>query len=566
MILLVFNILGSGDDNNAEVDYDDNYDTDGNLDDGVAWIDDGLQVRLESQTYSEDVVCYDWDYDGTMDKCYGCSSTDLSNCRSDSSVLDGWCNGDTTCYTTGCSTEKTLTNNYVHRHRVDVRYYSDCTGTGSYSWWDVDPEYHTVVNRKRILCYSSGSDNFYIEARYETGPDEYYTVESHDCESYELCDTDHDNVYTTTETYDLVGLYNPCRIVEGSGANNQCDDYEDCYDDAICDGAQTVYTVTCDLDGGDGFHREVDQYSDTCGGSGYNYDSSEDDPDCSDFLTPAYVCDADLDGVFYDSFNILDFCKKGPHQSCSVDSDCWNDNGGYDCIGGSCEKCGDSYCGSGETPSSCPSDCCYNDCRKIPGEGPPSSDTCYSACDNYNGCDFYSSATETACDGEDKDNTVCVDEDTYVTCCEGTPSDCSGNEYCSSGSCLTCSTACDDQCQSSACYGTDPDCDENGDPTLQCGDETDLAILDVIPIQVIPNVNMVKDKSGYVRVIVHNYGPLNATGQVNVTFDGISLTPYNPANASKFILNGMNESFDFNFKPEVAGNNKVISANVTIVN
>ena len=76
---------------------------------------------------------------------------------------------------------------------------------------------------------------------------------------------------------------------------------------------------------------------------------------------------------------------------------------------------------------------------------------------------------------------------------------------------------------------------------------------------------MVKDKSGYVRVIVHNYGPLNATGKVNVTFDGSPLTPYNPANASKFILVNTNESFDFSFKPAVAGNNKVISANVTIV-
>jgi len=77
---------------------------------------------------------------------------------------------------------------------------------------------------------------------------------------------------------------------------------------------------------------------------------------------------------------------------------------------------------------------------------------------------------------------------------------------------------------------------------------------------------MVKGKSGYVRVIVHNYGPLNATGQVNVTFDGSPLTPYDPTNATLFIANGANETFDFSFKPDTAGSSKIISANVTIVN
>ena len=122
----------------------------------------------------------------------------------------------------------------------------------------------------------------------------------------------------------------------------------------------------------------------------------------------------------------------------------------------------------------------------------------------------------------------------------------------------TCDSSLDEQ-EVTTKTGTIPD------PCMS-SNQTDLAILDVIPVQVIPDVNMVKGKSGYVRVIVHNNGPLNATGQVNVTFDGNPLTPYNPANASKFILNGINGTFDFSFKPEVAGNNKVISANVTIVN
>lgn len=121
---------------------------------------------------------------------------------------------------------------------------------------------------------------------------------------------------------------------------------------------------------------------------------------------------------------------------------------------------------------------------------------------------------------------------------------CGAGSDCNSGYC------CSSTCSATSCGG---------------GNQTDLAILDVIPVQVIPDVDMVKGKSGYVRVIVRNYGPLNAVGQVNVTFDGNPLTPYNPANASNFILNGTNGTFDFSFKPNSIGSNKAVIANVTIV-
>ena len=119
----------------------------------------------------------------------------------------------------------------------------------------------------------------------------------------------------------------------------------------------------------------------------------------------------------------------------------------------------------------------------------------------------------------------------------------------------TCDSSLDDQ-EVSTKTGTIPN---------PCAYGTDLAILEVIPIQVIPNVDMVKGKSGYVRVVVHNYGPLNATGQVNVTFDGSPLVPYNPANATLFIANGANETFDFSFTPDSFGSNLAMIANVGII-
>jgi hypothetical protein len=276
-------------------------------------------------------------------------------------------------------------------------------------------------------------------------------------------------------------------------------------------------------------------------------------------------CDENHDqGVSYSRLATpSDPCRTKNGYSCSADSDCLTDH----CVSNVCRPdpyCGDMDCDGGETYSSCPQDCCGSDCTEVIYE--VGSGYCRSACDTYNDCSYYSSSTKTACNGDSVNTYECVDADTRVYCCEGTPVDCSSNEYCTSGSCSTCSTVCDSSCQSSACYGTDPDCDSNGDPTVQCADNADLAILDIIPIQVIPDVDMVKGKSGYVRVIVHNYGPKNATGQVNVTFDGSALPPYNPLNASNFILNGTNSTFDFSFYPDSAGSNIVISANVTIIN
>lgn len=93
---------------------------------------------------------------------------------------------------------------------------------------------------------------------------------------------------------------------------------------------------------------------------------------------------------------------------------------------------------------------------------------------------------------------------------------------------------------------------------------TDLSIVDVIPIQVIPNVDMVKDKTGYILVIVKNNGPNNTTGLVNVTFDSIRLNITTGQNQSLFIPNGTNATFNFTFKPTNAGS-KTLSANVTLL-
>jgi len=76
---------------------------------------------------------------------------------------------------------------------------------------------------------------------------------------------------------------------------------------------------------------------------------------------------------------------------------------------------------------------------------------------------------------------------------------------------------------------------------------TDLEIVDIIPIQVIPDVPMVRGKSGYVRVIARNNGPSEVGpygyGTVRAWFDGHELDAVGSATKSMPLY--QNVSFDF---------------------
>ena len=550
-----------------------------------------------------DFICYDWNDDGTYDNCYYDSDGCGSSCNTEScnyysipnNMNDDWkasCNID---YGSGgcrigedvssriCGTCDGVDTSTEQQTYIDAIVYYDCDNSNSNRHYeDLSNDDFFVVKPKKYDCDDCSGCYSYSTYDYEgdfasSGETWADIKQDISCSTNKKCSEyfDDDLVYTATGS-----INNPCKW----------DDGQSCSIDSDCASNECVHSVC----------RPTDPYcTDGYCDAGETYSSCEEDCCDADCTDSGVICRSVCDG-----YNGCSFYNSATKSVCNgqtyVDTVCVDSNtyvdccegtatdcsSGYYCSSGSCSYCtdlcdnicyssacygadpdcdssgnptltccGDDECNGGETVASCPYDCCENDCTATYDS------TCHSECDGLEGggCSLTS-----GCNGYSL-GPYCVDSDTRRTCCEGSTVDCAGNEYCSSGSCLTCSTSCDDQCQSSACYGTDPDCDANGNPTLECGDETDLAILGIIPIQVIPNVDMVKDKSGYVRVIVHNYGPLNATGKVNVTFDGSPLTPYNPANASKFILVNTNESFDFSFKPAVAGNNKVISANVTIV-
>ncbi|MBN2067106.1 MAG: hypothetical protein JW744_01420 [Candidatus Diapherotrites archaeon] len=120
-------------------------------------------------------------------------------------------------------------------------------------------------------------------------------------------------------------------------------------------------------------------------------------------------------------------------------------------------------CNPGEAYSDCPNDCCDADCSA-------NADTiCHSTCSGYGGCSNFVAG----CDGLATTTRICLNSQTWVQCCSSSPVACSANEYCVSGSCSGCSTACDNVCQSTACFGIDPDCDAAGNATGTCCGDAD---------------------------------------------------------------------------------------------
>ncbi len=123
-------------------------------------------------------------------------------------------------------------------------------------------------------------------------------------------------------------------------------------------------------------------------------------------------------------------------------------------------------CNPGETYQNCPQDCCSAQCTACTNPNCTATDgVCRSECFvPGTQCSVFRSA----CSGLAWGSTVCYDAASTVACCSGTPQACGSNNFCSNGSCVPCSNACDASCQSSACYPTDPDCDSSGGTTGAC--------------------------------------------------------------------------------------------------
>lgn len=235
------------------------------------------------------------------------------------------------------------------------------------------------------------------------------------------------------------------------------------------------------------------------------------------------ACSENADDVLITSAtgSIPSACKTVNGYSCSADSNCVSQN----CVYGICRAtdpyCGDNHCDAGENiddANECPSDCCDFDFTS------DDDSICHAECSLFGFGTFTS-----GCDNLAAGTNICVNSGTKATCC-GTTTYCEAGSQCDGGSCSTVASA-------------------------------DLEIIDIIPIQVVTGVDMVKGKSGYVRVVARNNGPQNAVGKVTVTFNGEELTPVGN-DWRNMQPDASNYTFDFEFKPDVAGSNLVINASI----
>ncbi|MBU1051493.1 MAG: hypothetical protein KJ718_02980 [Nanoarchaeota archaeon] len=133
------------------------------------------------------------------------------------------------------------------------------------------------------------------------------------------------------------------------------------------------------------------------------------------------------------------------------------------------------------------------------------------------------------------------------------------------------SSRCDSTCQAKLADGQG--CDENSDCINGdcsggiCGGvgvTVDLAVVDIEAIQIIPDVDLVKGKTGIIKVTITNYADNSTSGLVNVTFDGFALTIANGDMHTKEIPANQNITFLFDFTPSSTGTKEIV-ANVTVV-
>ncbi len=492
------------------IDIDDTYtfdDTSSN--DLVAFENYDFDFQVYGLDQGSDMVCYNWDVYGGTDNYEDDGGNSADFCIYANSLLRDDC---ISCYgitvPTGNMQQKSDLSSEVHGQvcdgcefdtsdrygdEVEAIVYHDCQSCNIPTKTIIDSHYF-VIKPRQYLCESNGIDEFLLRGVFPNR-EQSNTLEwiSYDGGKKVCSEIYNSNNYACSDRLDEMNdnigsssLAPPCALLDGVA----CFSNLNCIS-GICEGDRTELESICDSDGSDGYQIITIDYDNSCGGEGLQDTLALEDDTCSNKLSGYYVCDLDLTGE--DQLlttDAEDFCRVKEYSSCSSSSQCWNNNGGYDCMGSSASK----VCTTGANAKTCSN----NDDLQ---------------------CD--SGRCDTICQARLSNGALC-DE----------------NSDCLNGA-----------CSGGICGGS--------------GIITDLAVVDIIPVQVVKNVDLVKGKSGIVRIVVSNYGNQSANGTVTTSFDGQQLSIHSGDQSTKLINPSQNISFDFDFNPNSTGTKQIV-ANVTV--
>lgn len=382
--------------------YSDNWSSNnGSSSDGVSWGGYSLGATATNIPTNSDCLCWDWNDNASDDNlianwenCYCKTGTAQTQCMAISTLVTSVCNAG------NCAVQSLSANHPINTgssgqawsNSLDIREYRDCDNSsgqqGAYNWLDQDGNPYFVVYPKQYDCDNQSSTVYDFEGTFASGSNVNIAIDI-SCPAYKACDesdahTNHDDVLITNPT---ASIPSPCSTVDGLQNENECSSWAACLS-GVCSGARTYHTNFCFADQSVGFSNLQVPFTNTCGGSGHQEDDSGGSYQCNLQLGSGYVCDADLDALQYlNDMNAPAFCKKNVYTSCSTNSNCWNDNGGIDCMGSS----GNKVCTYGNNGDSCfNNDNAQCDSNRCDG-------TCQARLADGNSCDEASDCTANAC-------------------------------------------------------------------------------------------------------------------------------------------------------------------------
>lgn len=210
-------------------DFGDTTGEEGEEDDGKIWKGDSLTFQYDDTGTNADVVCYDYEYDGsfTFSECWAQSHSASVDCLEfyDDPQVEAY--GDfcaenpSKCHDTGLTSAHNIPSsirNAEGEYELAIIAFYDCDGIDPSKDVDEDPFPYYVFDQKETNCV--GTTQYDVEGAYLGGD---VDLDRYTCASGTQCDTDLDDVEVSTRTYDFTDPDDPLHPCVTYCGNGVCD-------------------------------------------------------------------------------------------------------------------------------------------------------------------------------------------------------------------------------------------------------------------------------------------------------------------------------------------------------